>query len=384
MASRRTELVTMVQTSSQNLRVVETDPQTDPRWESFVVGHPNGSIYHHPAWLEALEREYSQKGVYFVCEDAAGQVLAILPMLYTRGLPFSVGNPLAGRRLSSLPRTPIAGPLSIDSRATVALLQEAVQRVSQNPGIQLQIKNQGRELEGLIDGLVCTPWRLAYLLRLPTNSEGPFRINNSENRASVKRAINKAKRLGVYARPAETEAELRTWYRLYLETMRRNLVPPRPYRFFAALWKLLKPRGMMQLLLAEQESKGQRRIIAGSIFLLFGRTVSYGFNGSALKDLSLRPNDLLHWQAINEACTSGFRFLDLGEVPEGDDDLARFKRKWGAEPVRLHRYCYPGSRDLDGVSVESGGYPQLISRALWCRLPLAATAWLGDRIYAYL
>jgi hypothetical protein len=71
-------------------------------------------------------------------------------------------------------------------------------------------------------------------------------------------------------------------------------------------------------------------------------------------------------------------------VPEGDNDLARFKRKWGAEPVRLHRYHYPGSRDLDGVSVESGGYPQLISRALWRRLPLAATAWLGDRIYAYL
>ena len=82
----------------------------------------------------------------------------------------------------------------------------------------------------------------------------------------------------------------------------------------------------MQLLLAEQESKGQRRIIAGSIFLIFGRTVSYGFNGSALRDLSLRPNDLLHWQAINEACRSGFRFLDLGEVPEGDDDLARSKR----------------------------------------------------------
>ena len=140
----------------------------------------------------------------------------------------------------------------------------------------------------------------------------------------------------------------------------------------------------MQLLLAEQESKGQRRIIAGSIFLMFGRTVSYGFNASALRDLSLRPNDLLHWQAINEACRSGFRFLDLGEVPEGDDDLARFKRKWGAEPVRLHRYYYPGSRDLDGVSVESGGYPQLISRALWRRLPLAATAWLGDRIYACL
>lgn len=379
-----TELPSSTEKSSRNLRVAETNPRTDPRWESFVVEHPNGSIYHHPAWLEALEREYGQKGVYFICEDAVGQVLAILPMMYTRGLPFGVGTPPSGRRLSSLPRTPIAGPLSTDSRATVALLQTAVQRVAGAPGVLLQIKTQGRELDGLIDGLVCAPWRLAYLLRLPTDAEGPFRINNSESRASVKRAINKAKRLGVYARRAETEAELSTWYRLYLETMRRNLVPPRPYRFFAGLWKSLKPRGMMELLLAEQESNGQRRIIAGSIFLMFGQTTSYGFNGSALKDLYLRPNDLLHWEAINEACKNGFQFLDLGEVPEGNDELARFKRKWGAEPVRLHRYYYPGSRNADGVSLESGGYPQLISGGLWRRLPLAATAWIGDRIYAYL
>src|SRR5690349_15904798 len=27
-------------------RVVETDPRTDPRWEPFVVAHPNGSVYH--------------------------------------------------------------------------------------------------------------------------------------------------------------------------------------------------------------------------------------------------------------------------------------------------------------------------------------------------
>jgi hypothetical protein len=43
--------------SSPVLLVSETNPQTDPRGESFVAGHPNGSIYHHPLWLEALERE---------------------------------------------------------------------------------------------------------------------------------------------------------------------------------------------------------------------------------------------------------------------------------------------------------------------------------------
>jgi CelD/BcsL family acetyltransferase involved in cellulose biosynthesis len=384
MTRRGNEQLATVGTSFADLRVAETNFRTDPRWESFVVNHPDGSIYHHPAWLEALEREYGQKGVYFVCEDAAGDVLAILPMLYTRGLPFGVGHSLMGRRLSSLPRTPVAGPLSIDSRATAVLLQEAVRRVSRNPGVQLQIKTQGRELDGLIEGVVCTPWRLSYLLRLPANTERPFRISNNHSRAIVKWAINKAARLGVYARPAETEVELGEWYRLYLETMRRNVVPPRPYRFFAALWELLKPRGMMQLLLAEQYTMGHRRIIAGSIFLAFGRTISYAFNGSRLKDLSLRPNDVIQWQAINDACRSGFRFFDLGEVPEGHDELAKFKSKWGTESVRLYRYYYPVRPDLEGGPVESAGYAELLRKAVWRRLPLTTVSWLGDRIYGYL
>jgi len=141
---------------------------------------------------------------------------------------------------------------------------------------------------------------------------------------------------------------------------------------------------MMQLLLAERQTVRSQRIIAGSIFLMFGRTVSYAFGGSRRGDLSLRPNDLIQWQAINEACRSGFRFFDFGEVPEGHDDLARFKSKWGSEPLRLYRYYYPAYTDLENGSVEFGGYLELLKKTVWRRLPLTATAWLGDRLYKYL
>ncbi len=379
-----TEVPAPVRTSSQNLKVGETNPRTDPRWVSFVGEHPNGSIYHHPAWLEALEREYGQKGVYLFCEDAAGQVLAILPMLYTRGLPFNFGGPFTGRRLSSLPRTPVAGPLSIDSRATVAVLQEAVQRVSKNPGIQLQIKTQGPDLDGLVDGVVCTPWRLSYVLQLAATSDGCFRVADSDYRYSIKKAINKATRLGVHVRPAETLEDLRDWYVLYLDTMRRNVVPARPYRFFASLWELLRPQGMMQLLLAEQREVGRTRTIAGTIFLLLGRTVSCTFNGSRSRDFPLRPNDIIYWKAINEACSKGFEFFDFGEVAEGRPELARYKSKWGSKPVRLYRYYYPAPRNLEIGVAEPEGYPKLLTQAVWRRLPLGATACLSDHVYSYL
>lgn len=333
----------------------------------------------------ALEKEYGQNGLHLACENTDGQYLAVLPLLYTRGLPFNSGGSLTGRRLSSLPRTPVAGPLSTNQRATVALVQAALDQVRQDRGLQLQIKSQGPELDGMVEGVTCTPWRLSYLLHLPSRLEEPYRIPDTQNRAKIRWAINKATKLGVEVRQAKTEAELRNWYGLYLDTMRRNAVPSRPYRFFAALWELLQPLGLMQLLLAEKPEENRRIVIAGSIFLMFGRTVSYAFNGSAAQEMSLRPNDVIQWKAINEACKRGFESFDFGEVPEGHAALAKFKSKWGSEPVRLYRYYYPAMNDLpSNGTVESKGRASLLAEDIWRRLPLKATAWLSDQIYSYL
>jgi hypothetical protein len=81
---------------------------------------------------------------------------------------------------------------------------------------------------------------------------------------------------------------------------------------------------------------------------------------------------------------AGYKFVDLGEVPEGDDDLARFKSKWGAEPVRLYRYYFPDFVDAEHSSDKIGGSAFVLARKIWSRLPLGMTSWLGDQIYTYL
>ena len=262
-------------------------------------------------------------------------------MIYTRGLPFKLGGQLAGRRLSSLPRTPIAGPLSIDSQATVAVLREAVRRVSRNAGLGSRSRRRGGNSRDWSDGLVCKPWRLSYILQLPEPSEGHYRVPDGRERAKIKWAVKKASQLGVTVRPAKTEADLRHWYEAYLETMRRNMIPPRPFRFFAALWKSLGPAGIMQVLIAEHGEASGKKLIAGAVFLMFGRTVSYAFSGMHRQYSSLRANDAIQWHAINEACHKGFQAFDFGEVPDGHTELAKFKSKWGAEPTRLYRYITP-------------------------------------------
>jgi hypothetical protein len=363
------------------LRALEIDFRTDARWQSFVEAHPSGSIYLHPLWLDVLEKEYGHRIIALACENDRGELLALLPLVYTKGLPLRIGGPSAARRLSSLPRTPIGGPLSLDRLASAVVLRTAIERVRHEPGMRLQIKTHEAGLDKLADGLICKPWRLTYVLELPSRSED-LPLGNSRNRARIRWAVNKAAKERVQVRAAETKDELRAWYELYLDTMRRNVVLPRPYRFFETLWDSMYPGGLMQLLLAEQVEKTEKRLLAGSIFLMFGETVSYTFNGARRKDLSLRPNDAIMSFAIGKACQAGFRLFDFGEVPDWHTRLAEFKTKWGSEPRQLVRYYYPASSE--SIKEQSNGYIYRFAEAVWQRLPLKTTAMLGDWIYEHL
>ena len=357
-------------------RVVEVDPLRDPRWEAFVAAHPDGLVYHHPGWLQVLERAYGYRQVGLACEDAEGQLRGVLPLFHKRGL-------LTGHCLSSLPHTPVAGPLAGDAQAAAALLRGAVERAQRGPGARLQIKAPSSRLDGLVEGVVHVPWEATYVLELPGRPT-ELRFGNSRNHGRIKWAVGKAARMGVEVRLAETEGELRAWYALYLETMRWHGIPPRPYRFFQAVWELLRPRGLMRLLLAEQRQAGRSRLLAGSLFLMFGQTVFYAFNGRRREDLALRPNDVIQWRAIQDACSEGFRRYDFGEVEEEHQGLAEFKSKWGAELRRLHRYYYPAARDLATGGLAPATPAQQLARAAWRRLPLTATVLLGDWLHHYL
>jgi CelD/BcsL family acetyltransferase involved in cellulose biosynthesis len=181
---------------------------------------------------------------------------------------------------------------------------------------------------------------------------------------------------------AADESDLRGWYRLYLETMRWHFLPARPYRFFDALWELLRPRGMMRLLLARHEG---RLIAAGSVFLMYGKTIFYAFNGRRHRDLNLNPNYAIQWRSLVDASRDGFERYDFGEVAEGRQGLADFKSKWGAESQMLHRYYYPSVPG--GRSGESDAGPARmahLARLAWRRLPLRLTGKVGSLIYDFL
>ncbi len=359
------------------MRVREIEPGSDPRWDDFVAGEPDGHVYLHSGWLRCLEAEYARP-LIGLCTEDDGRLTGILPLLATRGVPLLRRSSVVGARLSSLPRTPVAGPLARDREAAAALLEAALDRARERPGTRLQVKRAAADLDGLVEGLGGAPWRASYVVALPDDPDA-LRFGNSRNHGRIKWAVNKAAKEGVEVRLAEDLSDVQAWYPLYLRTMREVVVPPRPLRLFEAMWRELAPHDLMRLYVVEQRGT----MIAGSIVLGLGRTAFYAFNGRLRSALPLRPNEVIQWEAIHDACRRGFERYDLGEVVAGGEGLADFKRKWGADEVQMHRYYHPPP-EPEGDDAGGGGGLAKRATKLWPRLPLGATRLAGDIAYRWL
>jgi len=357
------------------LRVVPVDPSCDCRWERFLARIPDATVYHHPLWLQVLRDAFGYQPAHLLCEDGCGRVHGILPLFGMVGL-------LTGRRFSSLPRSPIGGPLALDRAAAASLLSGAVERVRAEGGEQLQLKVQCDTISGLVDGLVGGPFRPTYVLPLPP-ADQEVRFSDAKRRHRIKGNVAKAARYGVSVRDGESPADLKAWHQLYLETMRRRFLSPRPYAFFERAWALLRPAGILRLLLVEQHTAAGKRLLAGGTFLAYNGVVSYAFQGSRGEALDLRPNDALQWHAILDAHRSGFRTYDMGEVSQGNTSLAAYKEKWGAERHWLYRYYYGTVHERELEVLDSQSRWRNWAGAAWQRMPLAGTELVSGRLHRY-
>ncbi len=357
------------------------DPLRDVRWSRFVETHPDGLVYHHPAWLCVLLEEYDRPLHGLACIDADGAWRGILALLETRGFPMRRDFPTR-RRLSSLPRTPFSGPLATDAGAEHALVAAAIELQTARDGsmLELRLAPTGRAQPHLA-GVETVPWRPTYRLRLPLTAD-ELSFGDGRARRRIAWACHHARRLGVELRLAESIDDVEAWHRLYLESMRGHLAPARCRRFFEGVWDTLGSAGMARLVLAERDTGRGRELVAGSFFLHHGRTVFYAFDGRRHDEASLRASDLIQRDTIRWACDAGFDWYDLGEVAGEQHGLAAFKRKWGAEPHPLMRLYLPSPARARSSTPEEPSLVFRTARRSWNHVPLGITARIGEALYA--
>jgi len=166
-----------------------------------------------------------------------------------------------------------------------------------------------------------------------------FRLDTTPDREQLAAALapktrynlRLAEKRGVRLKPLVTRDDLPEFYRLLVETARRDRFLIRGYSYFETIWDLMVEKGMARIFLAEYEGK----VIAGTLAFLFGPTVWYLYGASGNQYRNVMPNYLLQWAMINWAKDNHCRLYDFRGVPGNlhpDDPLYglyRFKKGFG-------------------------------------------------------
>jgi hypothetical protein len=312
-------------------QVAHVDPSSDPRYDAYVHAHEHSTAYHLGAWAEVLHSAYGFRPEYILLADPDGDVEGVMPLMYSRGI-------VTGKRVRSLPVVPTAGPLAGSAAGEAELLRAAC-RISDERAQELIIVSRGDGYEGSVPGLRRSERPPAWITPLPDDAE-ELRRGWKKSSNNLFRSIRKAEAVGVTVREGAGQADLRTFYRLYLASMKRHRSLPRSWSQMKLDQRLLGPSGAFRLFIAEHEGQP----VSAAIFHAFGHTVDLLYAGSHSAGREVRADFAMYWHVIRWAVENGYRRFDWGAAREGGS-LYRFKSQWSAEPVPEYTYRYGGEPD---------------------------------------
>jgi hypothetical protein len=297
--------------------IVTEEP--DEKWDQFVEGRSR-LLFHTCEWWKVLEEGYACPTRYLILEKGGEWACALPGMI--------VGNRFFRVFYSLIPLGGFVGDRSLIPEFLALLSQWAKnQKIHRVQIVDPTIK----EKQELPDFNCVESFR--HLLKLEGKSPDQILAGYDE---SVRRNIRKASKSGLYVEAIRQREEVEDFYRLYLESMRRNRALAKyPLQLFYGIYDFLV-RERAEILFA----KSRGRAVAGMVLVHSQDTTHYFHGGSETRSLHLRPNDLLFHHAIQSAREKGKEFFDFFGSDKRLVSLIRFKDKWGAhreELLNFHR-----------------------------------------------
>ena len=145
--------------------------------------------------------------------------------------------------------------------------------------------------------------------------------------------VRKAEHAQIVVEDTDSDEDFQSFLRLWKATsirvhFDRKFVTPTEVQ---EMWKTFKQKGMARVFLAKY--KGQD--VAGTLIVFHGDTAYSRYAGSLDEAWSVRPNDMVHWKAMEWACEHGYSWYHMGGLPYPEPQegmpfwgLWRWKREW--------------------------------------------------------
>ena len=351
----------------------EPDPQ---EWDAFVEGAEGSSYCHLSGWFTAMADGLGHRPIPLQARNGTGQLKGVLPLV-------RVQSRLFGDYLVSMPFLNYGGPLgSVEARAL--LTREALE-LARGWGVDLlelrcrsprQLTSlfqsaedvQGEEETLMKDGdsghaLTVTGRKVSVVLPLP---DDPKTLWTDGLRSKVRSQVRRPMKEGLEARFGIDQ--IGAFYHVFAANMRDLGTPVLPRRLFDALPVAFGDRVRFCVVVRNGEP------VAAGCGFRSGTEFEITWASSLREHSRVAPNMLLYWSMMERAIQSGERHFNFGRCTPGTGSH-RFKRQWGGEDVRLPWGAWAPDGRLATPNPEEGRYARAI--ALWRRLPVKLTRWLG-------
>lgn len=308
------------------MRCYQIDPTQDPRWAELADRHPNASLFHSVAWLNALRRTYGYEPVAFTTSSPTGEL--------NNGLVFChVNSWLTGNRLVSLPFSDHCEPLFDSAKDLNFLIRYLQASLEREEWEYLEVRpinaNLSRGDESV--GFAPSATYLVHAIDLRPELDAMFRNLDPD---SIRRPLERAEQVGLVEKCGTSGDLLEEFYRLLVMTRDREDLPQPPYVWFQ---NLTQCHGRaLEIRVAYRDETP----VAAILTLRFRDVVYFKYGCLDMQFNQLGAMPWLLWRAIAAAKLNGANEFEMGRTEENNEDLLALKNHWAPHPKRLVYWRY--------------------------------------------
>lgn len=305
---------------------------TREQWDSFLSKSKDTCFFHTYIWAKILEKAFDNYKIatrIFLFNDG---IEILIPMMKINTDRYGLQ-----KRYESMPFGTYGGFLTksntrISPRHICQIIDYfksiKVKSINFNPN---PISNFIMDINGIETTIVYT-----HMLIL----EKGFNYIWEQYRHEQRNQIRKARKRGVKVYVKNDEEGFKDFYRIYEVTARRwgKDKPPYPFKLF----KNMSEMGESKIKLWLAEVSGN--VIAGILNFYYGNQV-FNWAAALMKEYgSYCPNNLLHNEAIFNACEEGYLYYNFG-ASGNLEGVRQFKEGFATEKIDYSIYRY-NNRDI--------------------------------------
>jgi FemAB-related protein (PEP-CTERM system-associated) len=325
------------------------------RVDAWIMTHPQGSPFHRPVWLKAIETGTGQGAHLLIAENRDGGIAGLLPLNL-------IHSPLFGRALVSSGFAVGGGILSDNPSATQQLASAAwdmAERLS-CPTVELR--------GGNLPGGAWTEKHDAhanFARPLMSDADAELLAIPRKQRAEIRKGLEGGMTI-------VTGRNLDRHYPVYAESVRNLGTPVFPKSLMQSVLDAFGEGADILTVMADGQA------VASVLSLYHNGTVMPYWGGGIFAARRLRANDVMYYALMNHARERGCMRFDFGRS-KAASGAYHFKKNWGFEPEPMG-YAV---RTADGIrprDVNPNSPKYRAQIALWQKLPLRIANRLGPWI----